>query len=1228
MQKLWIIAAFMLAINHTNAQSDDCSSAVEITPTLTMCDFQAGSSYNATQSLPSCSGGGNADDDVWYFFTANSSVMTIEVDPTQSYDAVVQLFSGTCGSLVSIQCEDINGNNGDEVLVANGLTPGNTYYVRVYHYGIGSGSNTFNICVSGQAPVNNETPCDAYLLPEVDPSCVFLTYTNAGSAGSAVGTPSGCGGSSPFQGGYAGGDVWFKVVVPASGELDIHTLSMDFSDGAMALYSGSCSSLTLVECDDDGEPGDGILMPHIYHTGLTAGDTMWIRMWEYGNNNNGQFGICVSTPDNDECANAQEICDLNGYGGVTSSAYTIDNPDNMYGTSESASGVFGIGYTGVSPVTIDNNSWLTFTASSTTAELFVEIQNCANNNGLQMQIFEGTNCTNFSPVSNFLETTTSQTIIASGLTPGQKYYIVVDGFAGDICSYNISATSGVQVVEAIAANEQLCLGESTTIDAQVVGTGSYTYNWSSDPVGSYPNNAQISVSPIQTTEYTVEINGFCGTTTNASVLVTVNDLPTANAGSDETICDGETANLNATGGTSYNWDNGLGSGASQSVNPSSTTTYEVTATDNNGCTDTDQVTVNVNPLPNANAGSDEQICNGESVTISASGGTSYTWDNGLPSGSTHTVSPTNTTTYTVTAEDANGCTDTDDITVTVNPLPNVFAGNDVTICNGSSVTLSASGGTSYFWGQGLGAGQSHTVTPAGTTTYNVTATDANNCQSSDDITVTVGAALVPDAGQDVDICDGQSVTLSGSGGTTYEWEDPSGTTIASSQSTTITPTQSGYYNVLVTDGGSCSGEDSLYLNINTLPTANAGQNQTICLEDTITLSASGGSSYFWDNNLGSGSTQQVSPSSTTTYNVVVTDPNGCEDSDDVIITVNPLPTILASSDVEICEGESTNITANGANSYTWDQGLGSGASQTVSPSSTSTYTVTGTNSFNCSSADEVIVTVNDLPVIDTSSMVVEDADCINGGGTISGINIIGQPSYTYEWTDGLNVVSNTLSAGALSQGTYYLTVTDGNGCVQNASVFVDFQDLSTLNANNDSTSTLPNIPVDVAAFANDTGDVNTITVINGPYNGSGSFSPSGVYSYTPNTGFTGVDSVIYELCDPVCVNACERATIYITIDDRLPVDVPNGFSPNGDGFNDYFVIDNLEQYPENRIIIFNRWGDEVYKASPYQNDWDGSSTNAQLKLRGGKVVDGTYFFILDLGEGVEPINSYVELKTK
>jgi gliding motility-associated-like protein len=1230
-------AIFALGLVSSRAQGDDCQNALSINPTFTQCSLQAGSSGNGTQSLATCSGGGNADDDVWYSFVANSTEMDITVSPTVGYDAVIQLFSGICGSLSSIQCQDDNGLNGLEVLQATGLTISNTYFYRVFHYGVGSGTSTFQTCVTGLAPSTNNTACSAYDLPTVSPSCNYLTFTNLGSTGSTVASPSGCGGSSPFDGGYAGGDVWFSVVVPSSGELDIHTAQIDFGDGAMALYSGSCNAPILVACDDDGEPGDGILMPHIYETGLTPLSTMWIRVWEYGNNNNGEFSLCVTSPDNDNCANAQQICDLNGYGGVTSSAYTVDSPDNMCGIGNPLSPtpgcVFGTGYTGASPVQLDNNSWLQFTAGATTAELFVEISSCQNGNGMQMQIFEGTNCTNFTAVSNFLETTSSQTVLATGLTIGNTYYIVVDGFAGDICSYTITATSGVQIVEAVALDDFICEGASTNIEAVITGTGPYTYSWSSDPVGFTSTSVLNTVNPTQNTEYIVEVQGYCGTTTQASVYVTVNDNPTANAGGDQTICDNVSTNILATanggnGSYSYAWDIPA-SGASQTVSPSSITTYNVVVTDGNGCTDTDAVLVNVNASPTASAGIDQEICNGNVANLSASGGGTYSWNSG-GSAANENVSPTANTTYTVTVTNGAGCVDTDNVLVTVNALPNAFAGNDITVCNGGTASITATGGTTYNWDGGLGAGAGHTITNITVpVSYTVTVTDANLCQATDDIFIDVGTALSPDAGANTDICEGDSHTLSASGGVNYSWDNGIGT----GASHIITPTATTTYTVDVDDGGGCSGSAMVTITVNSNPTANAGIDQIICEGEQASLAASGGGTYDWDNGLGTGQNQSVSPASTTTYIVTVTDGNLCTDTDNIVITINTNPSILASSDQTICAGEQADISANGTGitTYDWtdDQANAfSGQNQTVNPTTTTVYYVSGTNANNCSAIDSLSINVNPLPQIDISSIQINNGNCANGGGTISGIVIIGVPTYTYLWNDGLNNVGNTLSVGDLLPGTFTLTVTDGNSCENTVFVDLGFSDISTVAANNDSISTFPNIAVTVNAYLNDTGDVSTITIIDNPMNGSASYLGGGEFEYIPNTGFIGLDSLIYEICDPICQTQCEEATIYFTVGNELEVIIPNGFTPNGDGYNDYFVIVNIEQYPENNIVIFNRWGDKVYEAAPYVNDWDGNSAGAKMKITGDAVVDGTYFFVLDLGEGKDPVNGFIDIRRK
>ena len=220
--------------------------------------------------------------------------------------------------------------------------------------------------------------------------------------------------------------------------------------------------------------------------------------------------------------------------------------------------------------------------------------------------------------------------------------------------------------------------------------------------------------------------------------------------------------LSGSGAVSYTWDNGVTDGVA--FTPAlGTTTYTVTGTDANNCVNTDQVDVTVNPLPTVDAGSDQTVCDGTQVTLSGSGAVSYTWDNGVTDGLAFTPA-LGTTTYTVTGTDANNCVNTDQVDVTVNPLPTVDAGSDQTVCDGTQVTLSGSGAVSYTWDNGVTDGLA--FTPAlGTTTYTVTGTDANNCSNTDQVDVTVNPLPAVDAGADQSVCDdGTQVTLSGSGG--------------------------------------------------------------------------------------------------------------------------------------------------------------------------------------------------------------------------------------------------------------------------------------------------------------------------------------------------------------------------------------------------------------------------------------------------------------------------------
>jgi hypothetical protein len=207
-----------------------------------------------------------------------------------------------------------------------------------------------------------------------------------------------------------------------------------------------------------------------------------------------------------------------------------------------------------------------------------------------------------------------------------------------------------------------------------------------------------------------------------------------NAGLDQSVCLGESIVLNASGGTTYSWDNGVQNGVA--FTPSITTTYTVTSTSGSGCVATDQVVVNVNSLPTIIAGNDQAVCEGSLVTLTATGGSSYSWTNGVQDGVSFTPS-LGSTTYTVTGTDNNSCSNTDQVIVTVNPLPSVNAGQDQVVCEGDDVTLSGTGAVSYSWDNNVIDGTVFTPTHVGDLAYTLTGVDDNGCFNTDEVIVTV-----------------------------------------------------------------------------------------------------------------------------------------------------------------------------------------------------------------------------------------------------------------------------------------------------------------------------------------------------------------------------------------------------------------------------------------------------------------------------------------------------------
>lgn len=663
-------------------------------------------------------------------------------------------------------------------------------------------------------------------------------------------------------------------------------------------------------------------------------------------------------------------------------------------------------------------------------------------------------------------------------TPTVNQIYTVTGTDANGCQNTDQVEITLNGVPTVSAGTDIfvCIGGSVTLS----GFGADTYVWDNGVTNG------VSFSPTVTTTYTVVGTTVNGCQNTDQVVVTVNPLPTIDAGANQSVCPGTSVSVSGSGGVSYTWDNGATNATPFVIN--ATTTFTVTGTDANGCQNTDQVTITVLPLPNVSAGNDQSICVGQSVTLTATGASTYSWDNGITNGVS--FSPTATATYTVTGTDASGCQNTDQVTVTVNALPTVSAGTDVTVCTGFPVTLAGSGAVTYTWDNGVTDGVAFTPTTTGV--YTVIGVDANGCQNTDQVTVTVNQFPPIDAGTDQTICTGESVTLTATGGVTYTWDNGVTNGVSFTPTTTVT------YTVTGTDAYGCQNTDQVLVTVNALPTVNAGGDQIVCVGEGVTLTATGAATYTWDNGVSNGTA--FTPATTTTYTVIGIDANGCEDSDDVVVTVNALPTVNAGLDQTVCAGVAVTLVGSGATSYTWDNGVTDNVPFT--PSTTTTYTVTGTDANGCENTDQVTVTVNALPLIGAGT---DQAVCPSTPVTLSG-----QGGVSYTWDNG---VVDGVAFTPTATGTYNVTGVDANGCENSDQVTVTVYTLPTVGAGQDQTICINESVVltgsGATSYAWDNGVTNGV-----------SFSPAATATYT----VTGTDA-----------NGCENTDQVVITVNALPV---------------------------------------------------------------------------------------------
>lgn len=639
---------------------------------------------------------------------------------------------------------------------------------------------------------------------------------------------------------------------------------------------------------------------------------------------------------------------------------------------------------------------------------------------------------------------------ATGLTAG-SYSVTITDANGCTSTSSVTITQPSALSYSSTTTTATC-GNSNGSGTVTVsgGTAPYTYSWS--PSGG----SGATATNLGAGAYTVTITDSRGCVLTASVGVSNSSGPSAAiSSSSNTNCFGSStgsATGNVTGGAApytYSWS--PSGGSSLTATNLSAGTYTFTVTDANGCSSSTSITITQPTAVNVSSSSvNDVLCNGGNngnATVVTSGGTpgyTYAW---APNVST-TATATNLSagSYSVTVTDSRGCTDITTITITQPSVltSNISASSNAS-CNGGSngsATATASGGTApytYSWSPSGGSSATATGLTAGT--YTVTITDANGCTTSASATISQPTILTSNiSSQSNASCNGSSngsATVSAGGGTapyTYSWS-PSGGTAA-----TASGLSANTYNVTVTDALGCTSTSSVAITHPTIlsasVTSSTNANCNGASTGSASVSASGGTApytYSWSPSGGTAAT--ASNLAAGTYIVTITDSRGCITTASVIIS-QPTPVnanISSNSNVScngVNNGSATVSTSGGTAPYTYSWSPSGGTGSTATGLGAGTYTVTVTDANGCN--DVATATINQ-PTTLTSTISSSSPVSCNGGnnGSASVTATGGTSPYSYSWSPS---GGSSNSATGLPAGSYFVTVTDANGCTSVSTV--------------------------------------------------------------------------------------------------------------------------------------------------------------------------------------------------
>jgi gliding motility-associated-like protein len=806
-----------------------------------------------------------------------------------------------------------------------------------------------------------------------------------------------------------------------------------------------------------------------------------------------------------------------------------------------------------------------------------------------------------------------------------------------------------------------CNSNSTgTISLGAIGgTTPYTYNWAGPSTFTSSTQNLNNVNAGTYTATVTDINNCSFTTTitltEPAVLASSVSSYTF-VGGNNISCHGfndGAITSTVSGGTQsyqYNWVGPLGfTSSSQNLNSLVEGSYTLTVTDTNNCVTNNTIILLEPSVLTATLNSGTFVggynisCNGNndgSINVNVAGGTSsytYLWT----ASNSYTSSAQNINTlyagnYSVSVTDANNCMVnlsqilTEPTALKDTMIVSEFIGGYNLSCfnsNNGTVQLTTTGGTNPYtqvWtGPSAFTSTITSISNLAAGSYSVLITDANGCMKTETITLAQPSVISQSLSTTsyvggVNIrCKGDSTGVvyntinGGTPGFKYQWFGPAGFTATTED---IYDIVAGTYTVLLTDTNGCT--NTSIININepaVVLTASLNVNNVDCNGNStgnISISVNGGSpgyNYWWrgPNNYTSFN-QNLNGLYSGLYDVVVTDTNGCQIFIDTVITEPAILTHTYSAINPVCKGVANgsidlSITG-GTNPYTFNWSNGT-TTEDLSSISAGTYTVMYLDAHNCSNTASI--TITEPEQILSIDKTVTPIKCYHDANSSIALTVNGGTApYSYSWSNG----ASTQSLFNLGAGNYTVTVVDSFGCVLNDVTIISQPDslyltiYSPLQFNGHHVS---------LAGSND--GLIDLTV-------NGGTTP---FSYIWSNGNTTEDlnNITAGFYNVIVIdtNGC-KASASIILTEPFVLELPTGFSPNGDGKNDLFVIHGIESYPDNTVTIYNRWGNVVYSAANYTNDWNGNSNNGQA------LPDATYFVILEINKGEIVKKNYVELR--